>query len=636
MHFFSGAYLGFNFGNLEILIVLFAVIAWIAGLLGVPLFGAFFLSAVLGSAPAILGLASTVKGDLLACTAFLMAFGWLIQLKEGDRSPLVFGIIVLSVTLSLGSKISVLLPAITILIFATALMGRSITHDLWQLPILIRLGLVAILFIFSSRLWTNWVVYGNPLIRIEHVQFSFVQMLANMELAADRMFAIGKELQGKGQMWALSGSMGGTAWFIVICVILSLPGAAKRFRRSTPYQSASTDTPAGGLSNSTTAHDLGVNSLAKIGLPIFIATAASMALSDASLALLDPSLGLSDAAPWAFRYFLPGVMVLLLGIGAITLSKDIFSGSCIIIAFISILTIAVNIGITSRPGEVLPTIHFDKLVTMVQQANTPLKRISLMLKGPYQAAEVENLGLDAKPMRILTFNGLGEPLIPFLGSHAQNRIRTVANEKDLIFASTQAEWDVVAILLKKNLRDPIITRQLIQQGYFVVVDNGAYLIALPESRIKLTPLINLSEIKWTPWNPMAGATLSVQGGLPKVKSIHPVDTGFVSQEISFDKPTVIMASFEGEIAGSGTHAAHLSVHGKQRLITLPAGKYSKLQSFQEILPPIGDMSLQRLSFGLGGWTEGKGRLRLTNLDIFQWRIVKVNEPVGTFESQIKQ
>jgi hypothetical protein len=60
---FSNDYIGFGFGNLEILLWLFISIVWVTRLVGLSNEWAFVLAAVLGSAPAMVGLACTIKGD---------------------------------------------------------------------------------------------------------------------------------------------------------------------------------------------------------------------------------------------------------------------------------------------------------------------------------------------------------------------------------------------------------------------------------------------------------------------------------------------------------------------------------------------------------------------------------------------
>lgn len=613
----AGDYLGFSFGNLEILLVLFVVIAWIAILIGVPVAWGILLSAVFGTSPAIIGLASTVKGDLLACTAFLISLGYLIKIIWGVKSPLLFGMLVLSITLAVGSKMSVVLPSLAIITMATVLIGKSGINFLWRMSYLTKLGLVVGVMIFSSRLWINWAVYGNPLIRIEKAKFSILHMSGNLKLAVDKMFDVVAELQGEGAMMVLAGSMGGVAWFVVIVVFLLLCDTFSRFIRITYYPQLYTVTPDKIIVDKMTS----VKAVFIVLLLIIIISCIA-------------SMTLSDALPWAFRYFLPGVMALLLGIGTFAIRLDKSLAIDNILAIAGVLAVAMNIAITLRPGEVLPVFDFGKMALQLQQTNTPLKRISLLDNRPYSTSEVDNLGLDARPLKILVLNGLGEPLIQFLGSHAQNKIQTVANDKDLIAASSQTGWDVVAITIKKDLREPVLVQQLMQRGYWAVVDNSALLILLPKSRLELTPYLDLTGIQWSTYGSTTESMLSIQGNVPEIKSANPSDIGFVSQELIFNSPIFIKASFEGEITGSGAHAAHLSLHSKQPVITLPSGKYTSSQSFQTVLPDLGNISKQQLSFGLGGWSEGSGHLRLIKLELFKWRMTEANNILGTLPTQM--
>lgn len=164
----SGSYLGFGFGNLEVLLLLFATIAWVAMLLGAPLFWALCLAATFGSTPAIIGIATTVKGDLLACVAFMMAFGWLLYIKRGGTSPhLAFGMLLLSSILAVGSKISIVLSILVVFAFGIHLMGTAGIRSLWRLSVYTKLFFGIAVFVFSSRFWINGLMYMNPLKRVD-------------------------------------------------------------------------------------------------------------------------------------------------------------------------------------------------------------------------------------------------------------------------------------------------------------------------------------------------------------------------------------------------------------------------------------------------------------------------------------
>lgn len=342
---------------------------------------------------------------------------------------------------------------------------------------------------------------------------------------------------------------------------------------------------------------------------------------------------LTEAYPWAFRYFLPTIITLFLSIGAISLRKCSLA-SARWIAISATFVVIINLSIISRPGEILPTPNLQALAIEIGQANTALKRINLLFKGSYESAGVETLNLDSdRQLNILIFQSAGALMINFFGSHGQNRIQLSIDVKELIASSEKLGYDVVAILQPIVHREKNLSCLLEKQGYWIVVDNNEYLIALPKSRVELTKLLDYNKIQWSPWRNEVGVKLSMHDGIPEIESPTLVDTGFISQELNFNGRILIRASFEGEVFGSGTHAAHLSLHSYQPIITLPTGRYTDLQSFQAIVPELGKDSLQRLSFGLGGWAVGSGRLRLTKLELFQLHIVD-DKKVSSTEPEI--
>ena len=594
----SGAYVGFAFGNLEVLLLLFCAVVWVGVLLGATTFWAICLAAIIASAPAVLGLASTVKGDLMACTAFVMAFGWLVRITRGDRSALPLGMAILCSALAVGSKASVLIPMIAVLGIAVVLAGKTAIPLFWQSSRLTKIGFAAALLIFTSRFWVNLFVYGDALKRIavEQAQFSVGHIVGNLSVTADRTLAVWQEMKGQGQMWALAGSMGASVWLILVVVLVCLfsRGGLRRVDAASPAATAES-----GVGQRTDGlRPMGYKWTCTIAFAVVAATLLSMAFL--------------QAMPWSFRYFLPGVLVMLLCASAWALRTDGALGTLLSVTVVFV--IAINVLITARPGEVLPTPHLQALAAEVTRADTPLKRISLVLKGPYQLAAVDALDLDTpRPLNILAFNEIDRSLVPLLGSHAQNRIRLVADTSALVELCTQATWDAVVVVKKADVKDRALAATLEQKGYLVVVDNAQYMIAL--RHVQFFPLTTSANIHWTVWGSPPGTTLHKLSGMPEVVSPQPSDVGFVSEELPLHGPIYVRARFEGKIAGSGPHAAHLSLHGQQPIITLPTGSYDPAQVFVGVVFNEGT-TLQRLSFGLGGWTEGSGRLRLNELQVF--------------------
>lgn len=612
----SGGYLGFAFGNLEVLLWLFVSIAWVARLLGASAYSAIVLSEVLGSTPAMIGLASTIKGDLLAIVAFVIAAGWLIHAMK-DKSALAVVLCLLSATLAIGAKISVALPVIAVLSVAAGMLRRTRgIREISRLNAVTKSVLFLSLMVFSSRLWTNWVVYGNPLKRIdaERAHFSLGNMFANLDLAGIRLFGILDEVQGKGAMWALAGSMGGSAWFVVASCLLVLTHAWGGYWARTRNR---------------------INSGASDQV---IATSWLMMVMGSVLFAVLVSMTLSPAYLWNFRYFAPGILLLMIGIGVFSQSGIQTVWQQRSLKALAAVAVLVNIVITVRPGEVVPKLNLVALAAEIKQADTQLKRMSLFIKGPYEMASVDALGLDSgAPLKILVFKDLETSFIPFLGSRAQNLIQTVSNGSDLLAAAAQPGWDVVAILQKQELRDPALKDALELKGYWVLVDNLQYVIAFPKKRITIAPVLDMDEVQWTTWNSADGVRMAIHDGVPEVQSARPVDSGFSSQEFHFKGSFLIRASFEGEIEGAGTHAGHLSLHGLQPIIRLPAGKYTSTQIKQGIFSLSEGKTVQRLAFGLGGWSEGSGSLRLKKLEVYQLQVDGDGEALlnGGFKSEMQ-
>ena len=572
----AGGFVGVGFANVEVLLLLLAATAWVARLMGAGLAWGLGLAVVVASAPAMLGLATTVKGDLLACAAFMAAFGWFLLIRRGDRSQVAFAMLLLSAALASGAKLTVLVPVAAVFVLALHAYGwRKVPlrwNAFWAVT---AVGLL----VFTARFWTNLAVYANPVKRagVERVEFALSNLGANALLSAKRMFAVWDEMVGHVQVWALSGTMGASAWFIVIAALAGWV----LLRRQRP--------PAAGPA------------WASIGA-VLVATAALMVLY--------------GERPWSFRYFAPGILVALVGLGAAGLRGEGKLQSAV--AMLAVVAVAVNLKVTSQKGEVVPY-PFATLIPELAQVKSPRERMRVVQKGEYAGAGVDTLGLDgARSLEILIFKDYFSPLLPFLGTRAQNHISLVASPADLVKAAECDDWDVVVVGLHSSLRDPALAASLGQRGYRVVMENEAYLIALPGKRFD-TLVDGAEALAWTPWNGRPGVTTKLHGGWPQVESGELADAGFTTSAIGGGGPLLFEARFEGEIAGPGRHAAHVSIHGTHLVIALPPGRYRPEQVFRKIVDSGPPGAKQSLSFGLGGWGKGSGRIRLAGLRVSRLR-----------------
>lgn len=119
-------------------------------------------------------------------------------------------------------------------------------------------------------------------------------------------------------------------------------------------------------------------------------------------------------------------------------------------------------------------------------------------------------------------------------------------------------------------------------------------------------LVDLGPEPWTPWpGTLPGVTLDAR--TLTVSSATPVDAGLI-------KPIRLSAGryqFRLQVSGKLTGPAHLSLHGKRKLLPIPPGEYAS-HTFEipfESSEPVEEV----LAFGLGGWGTGAGTLTMERL-----------------------
>lgn len=214
------------------------------------------------------------------------------------------------------------------------------------------------------------------------------------------------------------------------------------------------------------------------------------------------------------------------------------------------------------------------------------------------------------PLRTLAFVDVDNRMNPIL---VPTRTRLVGSTQQLLAIAGQSQWDLVAVLQDAGRRSKELVQALERQGYTVVANGGAGLLALP--RQKLGNGTAKSQWEWTPYGGQQGATSRLEHGFPMVSSTEPADIGFYTEEVVFDHPVLVRASFEGKVNGEGARAAHLSVNGVKPIFSLPEASYAPADDFFAILPAQPHGQPIRLAFGLGGWARGSGTIRLKALDV---------------------
>ena len=590
-----GDYLGFNFGNLEILIVFVGAIYWTARLLEIPETIALSVAAILVSAPAIVGLATVMKGDLLACAALCLAFAWLLQIKRGEQQQAAFFFLLLSLALAVSAKISTGLFAILFGIWGIAaldLKGGRDTYGSWLR--VLALSILPVLLLLS-RFWTNWLVYGNPVERVEgeKVVYALRNIAGNAEIALNQIFPW-KVLWDDSEAWALTASMGLAVWLLLALAVLSLTlPLPEKSRRGT------------GTQDQLLPSSIVSGWRAMFVLSVLLTTSFCM--------------GLGEPQPWTLRYFLPGILVAIVACST-PLARLLHCEY--LLSFTSVascLVVAANCVAVAKPGEVLP-FPPDRIRAKVEAADTALKRAVIKMPFTFDSAGVSELGLDvSEGLRIAVYQRIGGALLAFMGSHAQNSISLTPDIDHLVRTASEGDWDAVVVSWLSKTRPADLRERLEALGYRVLVENELYVIALPLRRIEDGEVIELNDLVWDEkFGATAQTELTAIDHRPEVRAETFADTSLVSQSLSACGQASIDARVVGEVMSMGAHAAHLSIHSVAPLLVFPSGKYGAGRQFHSmaVLP----CTPYRLSFGLGGWSSGKGQLRLDDLHIRFFRI----------------
>jgi hypothetical protein len=554
---------GLSFANVEIFGVGLLTLAWVARQLGAHWTAAFFCALLLGATPAMIGLAVTVKGDLLACVGILMAIGFAVEASRRQDATIPKAAALAALCLATGAKI-IVAP------FAAVL-------GLYILSIRPREGLGRVLLLasaagalFLSRFWINLLVYGNPFqrVRTEEAQLALANLTGSIALLFDHLFEM-----PSGAYWALTGGLGIS--FAACLGIFYATGLPRLRDRS----------------------------------HILLMFAA---LCTALIVLI-----MVPAAPWSFRYILANLLALMIVPMVQALRAEPLARSTWALAAVATLITGVNLAMVLRDGEFIPNIPLAQIADRHAQI-TSLERASMMIPEPYLRADTDLIGLDgAVPLDIAILNEINTSILPYVGSRAQNRIHTADSVRGLLTLLASRRHDL-AVIAKPPGALGIPTADIEKLGFVAVSDNALYQTFLNADRYRV-PQIDTASLQWSAWGAGASPDLSIDPARRSISSSSPVDAGLVSAPIRSDVPVLVRATFAGTINSQSGHAAHLSVHGKHMLLALPPGRYSEERPWTVLIPAHLLKEPASLSFGLGGWSKGQGDLRLTSITLLGLR-----------------
>lgn len=417
---------GLNFGGVEVLGLTFASSCWLARRLGANQGVAAGAALVITVTPAVLGLSVTVKGDLLACAALIMAASFMTLMRDQDRWPQAGAFAIASLGLAIGSKVS---SASFAVFFAIAVMIAMVPRwrD-WRAIASVALGgLMAA--VFCARYFINIAMYGDPLNRAggEAAEPGLRTFLENMQVIGTRVFGFFPDAPPHGT-WALSGGLGATgalaaAWLAVWVI-----------KRGEPAPRVA---------------------LILLAISVMGMTAAAYVI---------------PARPWSFRYFLP-----FLCVSIVILFSCARAGWSARASLLLPIAAIVNLASVIPPGEIFPRYPHLRLADHLSGYFNlrPIERALRFHVGTYKLFGVGRLGLDVRDgKKIVVYNTINTFILPFVGSRAQNRLFLTETPDQLREAVTRHAPDIIVMTRLSPALDSL-EQAVVSDPHYAWANGGA-------------------------------------------------------------------------------------------------------------------------------------------------------------------
>lgn len=355
----------------------------------------------MAATPALLGLAVTVKGDLLACVALALAVGWLLRIKASS-SPVLAALLTMgSLGLAAGAKLLVWTSMPLLLLVALASLRRErLTARKWWL---FGVASLPVLLTGLSRYIVNLFQFGHFFARTPGEQA--VPSLANI---TGDLWGLFVNLFGHmfgvpdGGVWVLSQGWGITGLVLIVGLVL-LP--------FTPMQRRDR---------------------------IRVAVAVALLIG-----LLADFIGL----PWlpsGARYFAPWVFIFATFVIARGLSRTPHS-LAVAISFSALMVAGWHVFLISRSGEAIPApgvgIGFE-----MERGRTGLQR--KLAQHPYLldgVGALNRVGIEQPGKTVLLLNRVNSASYPFFGENSANDVTLTDNAASLVKLASEKPYSLVAV-----------------------------------------------------------------------------------------------------------------------------------------------------------------------------------------------
>ena len=238
----------------------------------------------------------------------------------------------------------------------------------------------------------------------------------------------------------------------------------------------------------------------------------------------------------------------------------------------------------------------------------------------YKSVDVSDI--VAQERRLIALNYTGIP-VPELGkSNVIIGLDQIPNTANYMFSiailKTPRKIAIPDVLVKNDLPDLSLYSYVISESNHPAfslgcnINKGALSIASSQclQQRKYKPILGLSDLQFSSWG-----RASFINNKRFIESNEFTDAALLTNEIKIPRGSYrlkILLSYSVESENIRINAAHVSIHGKKILIPINTSSKQN-ESYEKDF--FNDGEPFQLSIGLGGWSKGKGFLRIDNLEI---------------------
>lgn len=434
-----------SFGNVEIWFFSFLCFAYVLGEFGVPNKFKLLFGWAVATAPALLGLAMTTKGDLLSIATFVLGFVFLLKSFIKKCNPVYLIVTVLALGMSSGAKISVV-PEVGLLLIFLFCHYFKISKETCLHKIMFSIGCFTLACINNSRYVVNIFAYHSPFKHMESTSLTFEHVIGNAEGIFISIFNLHHKIMDN---YVLSESL----YLVTLMFFLWLLYVVICYYR-----------------------------IHKINMKNQLSTSISKKIErhEFWLAVILMIIGLFILMisikwqPWSFRYFLAWVILAMLMIVGYSCKYVTFKSKSIsiIISFIVICGFINLEMVSKRAVDAFPVSLYRA------QNQSQIERETEILGNMFEQIAIKIPGFLNPKKNILILNEPDSMVSPFFGKNYSNSITLVNSDNMLLDKLQKKKYDFVIFTGHPLVLSPLANSQVLKKLGYVMAFSKEDLISI--------------------------------------------------------------------------------------------------------------------------------------------------------------